>query len=400
MPELQTLDCLQPGLGKLERVKYFNRMLLTAEDMRTDQDFVLQKLRRHNRFLHGWGVVCGLTVTAAPTAALPWRVQVGAGYALGPFGDEIFVGDAVFMDLATCGPGSITNPCEPSLLVATAPAAAPEIYVGIKYAECRARPVLAMPAGCGCEDDACEYSRIRDSFSLECLADLPASHIPDPDAPTLCEIASGKRLLTCIPCPTEPWVVLAKVVLPLARNAALADAAIDNKPPIRRIVFSTALIQQQVIACCCGEGGHEPPPPPREATIKIEKFGPREPSRGRERDTISFKLLVTNTGTVAAEQVRVEDRLDDITALPDFRIENISADAGAAWVDSDPPDLVAVVAHLDPGQSVSLALEVSYLFRRLRENTRLRNRVTLTSQTPLSGGSVLQAETTTDIHVG
>jgi hypothetical protein len=109
---------------------------------------------------------------------------------------------------------------------------------------------------------------------------------------------------------------------------------------------------------------------------------------------------VTNTGTVAAEQVRVEDRLDDITALPDFRIENISADAGAAWVDSDPPDLVAVVAHLDPGQSVSLALEVSYLFRRLRENTRLRNRVTLTSQTPLSGGSVLQAETTTDIHVG
>jgi len=58
MPELQTLDCLQPGLGKLERVKYFNRMLLTADDMRTDQDFVLQKLRRHNRFLHGWGVVC------------------------------------------------------------------------------------------------------------------------------------------------------------------------------------------------------------------------------------------------------------------------------------------------------------------------------------------------------
>ena len=79
MPELQTLDCFQPALGKLERVKYFNRMLLTAEDMRTDQDFVLQKLRRHNRFLHGWGVVCGLVVKAAPTTALPWRVQIGEG---------------------------------------------------------------------------------------------------------------------------------------------------------------------------------------------------------------------------------------------------------------------------------------------------------------------------------
>jgi hypothetical protein len=397
-----TLDCLQPGLGKLERVKYFNRMLLTAEDMRTDQDFVLQKLRRHNRFLHGWGVVCGLTVTASPTAEQPWRVQIGGGYALGPFGDEIFVGEAVYMDLATCGPGSVTNPCEPSLMLAATPSAGPELYLAIKYAECRARPVLAMPGGCGCEDEACEYSRIRDSFSLECLAELPESHIPDRDAPTLCEIASGKRLLTCLPCPTEPWVVLAKVTLPASRNASIADAAIDNKPPIRRILFSTAVIQQQVIDCCCGDGGHQPPPPPpqREATLTIEKFGPREPSRGRERDTIGFKILVTNAGPVAADQIRIEERFDDTSVLPDFRVDSTGADAGAAWLDTVPPDLVATIAHLEPGQSIGLTLQVSYLFRQLRGNTTLRNRVTLTSQTPLSGASVRDAQSSTEIRMG
>lgn len=401
MPETMTLDCLQPGLGKLERVKYFNRMLLTAEDMRTDQDFVLEKLRRHNRFLHGWGVVCGLTVTAAPTAEVPWRVQIGGGYALGPFGDEIFVGEAVFMDLAKCGPGSVTNPCEPSLMLAATPAAGPEIYLAIKYAECRARPVLAMPGGCGCEDETCEYSRIRDSFSIECLDELPESHILDPDAPTLCEIASGRKLLSCLPCPTEPWVVLAKITLPASRNASIAGTGIDNKPPIRRILFSTALLQQQVIDCCCGGGGHEPPPPPpREATLRIEKFGPREPVRGRERDTIAFKIVVTNTGPVAAEQIRIEERLGDITVLPDFRVDSTNADPGAVWIDTDPPDLVASIAHLDAGQSLSLSFEVSYLFRRLRENTTLRNRVTLTSQTPLSGASGRDAHTETEIRRG
>jgi hypothetical protein len=305
------------------------------------------------------------------------------------------------MDLATCGPGSVTNPCEPSLMLATTPSVGPDIYLAIKYAECRARPVLAMPGGCGCEDEACEYSRIRDSFSLECLGELPESHIPDPDAPTLCEIASGRKLLTCLPCPTEPWVVLAKITLPASRNASIADTAIDNKPPIRRILFSTALIQQQVIDCCCGDDGHEPPPPPqREATLKIEKFAPREPARGQERDTIAFKIVVTNTGPVAAEQIRIDDRLDDIAALPDFRIDSTNADAGAAWIDTDPPDLVASIAHLDPGHSVSLTFQISYLFRRLIANTTLRNRVKLTSETPLSAASVRDANSETEIRLG
>src|SRR5947209_10205738 len=49
----------------LERVHFFPRQLLTADDMDAEQHYFRQKLRRHTRFLHGWGVVCGCEVKPA-----------------------------------------------------------------------------------------------------------------------------------------------------------------------------------------------------------------------------------------------------------------------------------------------------------------------------------------------
>ena len=404
MPELQTLDCFQPALGKLERVKYFNRMLLTAEDMRTDQDFVLQKLRRHNRFLHGWGVVCGLAVKAAPTTALPWRVQIGEGYALGPFGDEIFVGQPVFLDLANCGPGAATNPCEPGLMLDTRPAGGPSVYVAIKYAECRARPVLAMPGGCGCDDEACEYSRIRDSFSLECLADYPASHTPDRDAPTLCEIASGRRLLTCMPCPAEPWVVLAKVTLPASRGTQVAETGIDNKPPIRRLVFSTALIQQQVINCCCGDGDdHEPPTPPRrlaqldiaKSASQVERTGPN-----REFGVVSFEIAVKNSGPDAAVNVRVIDDLSGLDPALITVVDNFFVAPSGSWTDMTLPTFEASLGQIDAGKSAKLGFRVTFRMRELPQDARLANIGGVESDTPLSPNSRLKDKVIVEIPRG
>jgi hypothetical protein len=197
MTDVQLLDCVQPGLVTLERVRYFPRQLLTADDMVADQDYFRQKLRRHNRFLHGWGVVCGLEVTPAPTADMPWRVQIGSGYALGPYGDEIYVAEAVHLDLARCDSGAVTDPCEPDLLYTGGSAIGGQLFLAIKYAECLAQPVRAMPAGCACEEEACEYSRIHDSFQIECLAELPPSHQPKAPEPLLCDLINGRRLPAC-----------------------------------------------------------------------------------------------------------------------------------------------------------------------------------------------------------
>jgi hypothetical protein len=399
MPQLQTLDCFQPGIAGLERVKYFNRMLLTAEDMRTDQDFVLQKLRRHNRFLHGWGVACGLIVKAAPTTALPWRVQIGQGYALGPYGDEIFVGQEVFLDLAKCGPGSVTNPCEPSFLVTSNAAAGGQVvYVAIKYAECRARPVRSMPGGCGCDDDACEYSRIRDSFSVECLANLPPSHQPDPDAPTLCDLASGRRLLECLPCPTDPWVVLAKVALPASGNTAVADTGIDNAPPIRRLVFSTAVIQQQVIECCCGDDGHEPPPPPKPTRLEIVKKGSNvqvvETPAGGVVGVVKFQLKVANLGPEKATNVIVKDNIGGIdpgliVSVSDLLVQPAGQ---GSWTGTTPPSLMATLGQLDAGTSASLSFTMTFRIREAPQDAKIRNVATLSSDTPTTPDSIVKTE--------
>jgi hypothetical protein len=259
MSTVPTMDCSTTTSVKLTRVNYFNRQLLTADDMTTERDYFLQKLRRHNRFLHGWGVVCGLTITAAPTDTSPWRVQIGSGYALAPFGDEIFVGEAVYFDLAACISGGTTSPCEPNLVTAGGAGTSSTAYLAIKYAECLARPIQVASSGCGCDSDPCQYSRIVDSFQLQCMAQPPAE-LADPPT-TLCQANSG-TIAACPPCPTSPWVLLAAITLPSSSKTEIVAASIDTK--VRRILASTAVLQTQVIACCCKTA----PPPPPSVTLK------------------------------------------------------------------------------------------------------------------------------------
>jgi hypothetical protein len=131
-----------------------------------------------------------------------------------------------------------------------------------------------MPAGCACEEEACEYSRIRDSFQIECLVELPPSHQPKPSDPLLCDLINGKRLPQCPPCPAEPWVVLAKVTLPESLSIDITDSKIDNIT-FRRQIYSTALLQEQLIACCCRER-------PQQVPAKVIRVAPHD---GEEFDT-------------------------------------------------------------------------------------------------------------------
>jgi hypothetical protein len=158
--------------------------------------------------------------------------------------------------LARCGPGAITDPCAPDQLHKPASAIGGTTFIAIKYAECLSRPVRSIPAGCACEDEACEYSRVRDSFQIECLDALPPSHEPTP-GPSLCELIELKQLPVCPPCPAEPWVVLAHITLPASPSDRIADNHIDNFG-FRRQVFSTAVLQEQLIDCCCGPEAQEP----------------------------------------------------------------------------------------------------------------------------------------------
>src|SRR6266849_5010070 len=72
----------------LERLNYFQGQLLSVSDLTAEQDYFLAKHRRHNRYLHGWGVVSGLKVTMPDSS----EIVVEPGAAIDCAGNEIHVG--------------------------------------------------------------------------------------------------------------------------------------------------------------------------------------------------------------------------------------------------------------------------------------------------------------------
>jgi hypothetical protein len=85
------------GLECLCRPRFFAGQLLTDEDLRRLDSYIVGKNRLHNRYLHGVGVVCGLEVVCNPCDA---TVTVRSGYALGPCGEDIVVCEDARVDVA------------------------------------------------------------------------------------------------------------------------------------------------------------------------------------------------------------------------------------------------------------------------------------------------------------
>jgi hypothetical protein len=260
MSDMSDLRCLTCGAA-LERVRYFSRQLLTADDLCAEQDYFREKLRRHNRYLHGWGVVCGCEVEPAG-GAKGTRVRVCPGYAISPAGDEICIGDAVEVDLRL---GAQAQPCavQPCPPLGEPPAdkgGERNAYIAVRYAECYSRPLRVFPAGCGCDEMGCEYSRVRESFEIKVLWQLPASHreAARDDAQWCSTLKQTprealKRLLSypvppCPSCTDDPWVVLATITLPQQGDQAAVDAN-DARGDLRisfqdrRVLLSTQRLQ-------------------------------------------------------------------------------------------------------------------------------------------------------------
>lgn len=328
----------------LQRVKWFSRQLVTMQDMKDEQNYHREKRKNHNRLLHGWGTVCGLEVTAAPTAANPWQVEIGLGYALDPCGEEIYVADGFTLDLAQCGPGAATDPCEPGLLRAPAPTTGNQTIVAIKYAECLAQPVLAMPAGCACEDENCEYSRIREGFEIGCLTELPPSHQPLP-GPTLCDLVTGQALPVCPPCPADPWVVLAQVNLPASPATDIVQENID--PTVRRMLYPVWMLQEQLINCCCRQ---------EDADLRVTQS--ITPVATAPNLNIRSETEVSNLGPAVAHNIILTISIN-ITGGNIIEVSNFETNRGE-WTSTEFPgvtpsvEFVAQIPQLAPLESATL----------------------------------------------
>jgi hypothetical protein len=224
----QLATCQQSETTGRVRTRFFPGLLLGSNDLTQEQTYFLEKHRRHNRLLHGWGVVCGARVRPGQGAC---EIIIEPGYILGPFGDEILIDEYVTVDLCREGlDGNAISPCGDALdpwcsEVRVDRQAGQTLYVAIRYDECQTRPVRSGAGSCGCDLSECEYSRIRDSFAIKALTRLPSNYDPMPPTEIETAVTCGRRERqrgrACTVCPTEPWVILADVTIS-------ADGSIDE----------------------------------------------------------------------------------------------------------------------------------------------------------------------------
>jgi hypothetical protein len=151
----------------LKRPRFFAGQLLSATDLEAEQEYFLQKQRRHNRGLHGYGVVSGLDVSAKDNVLI-----VSDGMALDASGNEVVV------------PNCLQIPIKRRGRVA---------YLVVRYHENETDPVPVQIDSNG----GVEFSRIEEGFEIA-ITPTPG---PNPGATK----TAGNQ--------TEPGAVLARLVM-------------------------------------------------------------------------------------------------------------------------------------------------------------------------------------------
>jgi hypothetical protein len=256
-----TTNTCSSSIAELPR--YYPRQLITPADLTLEQDYFRDRMRRHNRLLHGWGVVCGATVCPVQivnndgtVSYSPWQVQVQPGYILGPYGDEIILDCPRTVDVRTQGVSGVTgDPCidtpDPWCTEVFTPPGTTNptvVYIAVKYMQSMTRPVRVQPVGCGCDDTSCEFSRWHDGYQIGVLQKCPSCNQMNPNQQPLtwAQLTTGDTP-SCPDCSCGPWVGLAAVTV----SADGTIAQIDNCS-CRRLVISFSSFWWQCSATLSG----------------------------------------------------------------------------------------------------------------------------------------------------
>jgi len=149
------------GLECLCRPRFFAGQLLTEEDLNRLDRYIIAKNRLRNRYLHGWGVACGLEVICHHCEG---RVTVKAGYALSPCGDDIVVSRDATVDVCElidrCHDRSSQPDCDPPRQAGQGdnPDEEETWVLAIRYAETATRGAATLHATSGATDCGCGAS--------------------------------------------------------------------------------------------------------------------------------------------------------------------------------------------------------------------------------------------------
>jgi hypothetical protein len=146
--------CVSRAGGNVEcfagakRLRYFAGQVLSAEDFREEQQYLIRRRHSHNLALHGSGVVTGLSVSVSGDTSSP-SVVVEPGLALDPRGREVELAAPVAVQLGKPG-------CSH--------------YVIIEYAERETDPVPSLTEG------TLMASRIEEGATIRLSHEAPIDH--------------------------------------------------------------------------------------------------------------------------------------------------------------------------------------------------------------------------------
>ena len=169
-----TSPCVVCDVNQMARNHYFTGKLLVERDFTEEHLYHMGKARRHNKYLHGMGVPCGLQVTEHPSPECRHQyVMVAPGVAIDCCGREIFLDHEehiyfrdMFLAIWRDQNGQEAEPDDQPR----------DIELCVQYYECLTEEIPAIFDDCGCDDTAVQANRILENyqFSLRIL--------PDPDA--------------------------------------------------------------------------------------------------------------------------------------------------------------------------------------------------------------------------
>jgi DNA-binding beta-propeller fold protein YncE len=163
----------------MARNHYFTGKLMVERDFTDEQRYFRGKLQRHNRTMHGSGVVCGAKVVQHPYQECQDKfVVIEPGVAVDCCGHEIIVRDELRGQLQDQSGkdlhGVLFNFAHHPKIKALRDAndqAQHTLQFCVRYKECPTEEIPVLYDECGCDETKCAPNRILESYGLDLLLD-------------------------------------------------------------------------------------------------------------------------------------------------------------------------------------------------------------------------------------
>jgi hypothetical protein len=265
--------------GQLRRPRYFPGQLVTAAELTADQTYFREIMRRHNRYLHGCGVVCGLEVLLTEDNSGQPQLLVTPGHAISPQGDDIHVPEQQVVSLGAVGE-------------CVGPGEGQRRYLILRYIETPVCPVPPLPDHC-MPVVGQQHSRLEAAFELQCTSILPTDCGEMPSCGDLtCELLRDTPAEE-EPCPGDggPWVILAAVDLDANGGVVSIDYG------VRRRVLS---VQFLVEALRC-------------LLPRVTGMRPGAGTQGTRLLTLIFGERLTDTRSVSFEGTGIATQIQSLS---------------------------------------------------------------------------------------